>query len=255
MSGSTPQNGWTLWIIPVVLVLTLAILFLVLSLSPAGTASEVVSAIFNLEAWKLIVDLVKGIAWPLAALIIAAIYRNDFRGLIPRVRKAGPGGVEFDPVDQPKNPPLSAEVTTPTTSDDAELSPRQKTVAEQIREELKSVPQQQHVKALIHSLAKLRLAAYFENTYSFIFGSQIRLLRVLHGAVSMALADADAFFQKEARSNYPSQYGNATFEDWLQFLIARDLVVKTNTDISITETGREFLTFLHQMRYSEAKAL
>ena len=51
-----------------------------------------------MQTFLAVVDLLKGVAWPIALFGIAVLFQRDVRGLFPRLRKAGPSGVEFDPV-------------------------------------------------------------------------------------------------------------------------------------------------------------
>ena len=41
-----------------------------------------------------------GLWGPIAAVIIAVVFKVEFRKLLPRLRRAGPTGVEFDPAGQ-----------------------------------------------------------------------------------------------------------------------------------------------------------
>ena len=54
----------------------------------------------------LIFDLLKGLAWPVVVLVLVLLFRSKLQELIPRVKKAGPSGLEFDTQVQ-KNIPTS----------------------------------------------------------------------------------------------------------------------------------------------------
>jgi hypothetical protein len=50
-----------------------------------------------MELAKLVLEFVKALAWPVAALVIALIFRREIRAIIARIRKAAlPGGVSID---------------------------------------------------------------------------------------------------------------------------------------------------------------
>ena len=53
-----------------------------------------------MEYLKLLVDLAKAIAWPSAVFALGYMFRSDVRALFPRLTKAGPTGLEFDPARQ-----------------------------------------------------------------------------------------------------------------------------------------------------------
>ncbi len=50
--------------------------------------------------FKIFVDLIKAIAWPSAVFALGFMFRSDVRALFPRLKKAGPTGLEFDPARQ-----------------------------------------------------------------------------------------------------------------------------------------------------------
>jgi hypothetical protein len=50
-----------------------------------------------LEIAKLILEYLKALIWPTAALIVALVYKNEFTSILGRLKKAGlPGGVSLD---------------------------------------------------------------------------------------------------------------------------------------------------------------
>jgi hypothetical protein len=50
-----------------------------------------------MELAKLVLEYVKALAWPVAALLIALIFRREIRAILARIRKAAlPGGVSID---------------------------------------------------------------------------------------------------------------------------------------------------------------
>jgi hypothetical protein len=66
----------------------------VLDAAASATRSGMMSEITAL------IGALKGLWWPVAAVIIAAVYKVEIRSLLPRLRRAGPTGVEFDPAGQ-----------------------------------------------------------------------------------------------------------------------------------------------------------
>ena len=53
-----------------------------------------------MEYLKLLVELAKAIAWPSAVFALGFMFRSDVRALFPQLKRAGPSGLEFDPVRQ-----------------------------------------------------------------------------------------------------------------------------------------------------------
>jgi hypothetical protein len=53
-----------------------------------------------MEYLKLIVELAKATAWPLATFAVGCLFRSEVRTLFPRLTKAGPAGLEFSLAQQ-----------------------------------------------------------------------------------------------------------------------------------------------------------
>jgi hypothetical protein len=72
----------------VVMIFVMAFLIVLLSISLSA----------ELLPWFLgVVELLKGISWPLCLILILYIFRRDLGDLLGRVREAGPSGATFDP--------------------------------------------------------------------------------------------------------------------------------------------------------------
>lgn len=205
-----------------------------------------------MNRWSLFVDLVKGIAWPAAVVSIVLLFRSEIRGLLPRIREAGPTGVKIDPSGQQdqKAPPINELPKSAHL-----LRPAQQLEVDRIKEQLKAISPSDHESDLIVALALARLSSYFENTYSLILGSQLSLLRRLNASDVMDLDQARQFFAAEVAKRDPEPYKNFSFESWLHYLLSRNLVSQTGGKISISEHGREFLLYIHQMQYPDDKLL
>jgi hypothetical protein len=232
------------------------------------------------ETFKTLVTLIIGISWPVAAVWIARIYQLDIRLLLPRVRKAGPTGIEFDAVQQQqhnksdvlpgelKAPAETAEATeiaavskqleTDKSSGQLKMLPgvnRSKAVAvleEKLHESLKNYSVDIHVDILLHYLAEARLETIFEKIYRGIFGSQIAALRLVSKSPRATFADLFKLFfpYKEKDQEFYEKYG---FEGWMGFLETEGLLITKNENIEITDLGLEFLQYLDRRRLPENK--
>ena len=49
-----------------------------------------------MDALTFLVELVKGTAWPITTLVLAILFRSEFRGLLGRLRKGKVGSAEFE---------------------------------------------------------------------------------------------------------------------------------------------------------------
>jgi len=148
-----------------------------------------------------LIDALKGLWWPLAAVIIAVVYKAEIRSLLPRLRKAGPTGVEFDPADAQKA--SAADVATATEPGKLKEFPGiiRTPAIERVERQLHTALANVNVKAeekpdlLVRLLAQAQLEATFERTYNVIFGSQILLLRRLNERGRVTIDEAREFFR------------------------------------------------------------
>ena len=94
---------------------------------------------------------------------------------------------------------------------------------------------------LMQSLEQLR----FERIYRVIYGSQMKVLKVLNESPGLT---------REALAQYPSLaviVSGTTFDQWLQFLVDTGLVEAQEQSFVITEVGRRFLGYVVEQRYAE----
>jgi hypothetical protein len=201
----------------------------------------------------------KGIWWPLAAVIVAIVYKMEFRSLLPRLRKAGPTGVEFDPAQQQAS--VTAGGAPPAPGQLREFPGLVRTpVIEQVERQLHAnlggltnLSDEEKRDLLVRVLAQTQLEAAFDRTYNIIFGSQIVLLRRLNDLGRMSLADARAFYDTYAVAKFPEVYSQYSFDQWIHFLSNNFLVTLGDGFVEATELGRNFLVHLTNRRLTEYK--
>lgn len=205
-----------------------------------------------LSSLQVFFDLLKGIAWPVAALAIAVVFRGEIKAILPRVRRAGPSGIELDSIDQQQKTPA------PPTDQHVNLSEATPTIEDlerRIRGDLDNVILERREPMLIRQLATTQAAAFFENTYGLIFGSQIDALRRLNSIDSITVDEARNYFENTVRPKFPDEYRNTSFDAWSSFLVTRGFIALDLEKVAIKELGREFLTFLESRNLPLNKAL
>jgi hypothetical protein len=206
----------------------------------SATVLSFVTSIAWLEWAKVIFDLIKGVAWPLAAFLIVWIFRAQLRERIRDLISVGPTGAVL------QAPSQNASGTKPT----ADLSPpthalrTAQRLITRIENELHMLPEEQRQRRLIESLAEARVERAFEWVFSLIFGSQILALRELTKSDSISLEDAERFFDETVKPLNPSLYSEAEFKDWARFLFDQQLIKSEGSRVSITEIGQDFLMFV-----------
>ena len=178
--------------------------------------------------------------WPVAAVIIAAVYKVEIRALVPRLRRAGPTGVEFDPAGQQQAAVTAANNPAPGQLRQFPGMVRTPAIARIERllhtqlAALTNMSDEEKRDFLIRVLAQAQLEATFERIYNMIFGSQIVALRRLNEMGRVSVEDARAFFEPYT-SQYPLIYNAYSFDQWAEFLKTIGLVVQSENFFEITD--------------------
>jgi len=110
-------------------------------------------------------------------------------------------------------------------------------------------------KVLIRHLAAAQVINWFEKNYNTIFGSQIALLRKLHGTEEgIEFEDIDKYFA-DVKIENPEIYKTWNSEQYLTYLRSSGFVEEIEQKLKITKIGSEFLKLLSASGYTERKAL
>lgn len=199
-------------------------------------------------------DVIKAAIWPALILFLALFFRGDMRDLLPRLRRAGRDGVEFEVATQKQS--ADPAVRTPGTLADLPGLGRTEAIAaleRQLHDSLeREVPDGQRVDRLVRLLAEARITAAFEAAYRVIFGSQIQGLRTLNERGGAVLEGEVRKYFEEVSAKFPDVYGSFSFEEWLGFLLRQGLVER-GAKINITPLGIDFLHFLTARQLPENK--
>ncbi|MBR0803594.1 hypothetical protein JQ636_08605 [Bradyrhizobium japonicum] len=202
-----------------------------------------------MEYLKLLVELAKAIAWPSAVFGLGFMFRSDVRELFPRLKKAGPAGLEFDPARQVLAAPSKQLKDLPGFP---ERSPVIAKVETSLHSELELMDPDKRVDLLIRHLAVARLAWNFEQIYRTLFGSQIRALRALHSSGGKTSRAESAAYFDQVKSEFPQFYEKNTFDEWVRYPISTGLITSTSDEIAITDFGEEFLKYIDEKGLSES---
>lgn len=208
-----------------------------------------------------LIDLAKGLLWPGLILIVLCWFGNDIRKLIPRIRRAGAGGVELEPeaAEQQAQLPKSPDAPSDTGSAfngklrDFRGESRSKAMhnlelllRENLEKEVASgkLTPDERLDYIIKQLAATRLERHFYRVYGMIFGSQVASLAALRNTGGTADIAALKKGFDTAKQNDPEFYGDYKFEDWLSFMTSNDLVKVEGDRVTIDPVGEDFLAFL-----------
>lgn len=197
-----------------------------------------------LQVLTIVFDVIKQLVWPLVVITLVYWFRSEIRVLIPKLKRAGPEGVEFESTERQQ----AASVSPP--GELKQLPGISRTPAiERVERVLRANINQQYPHAteredhLTRFLAEAHLVAHFERTYRIIFGSQIDGLKILNQRGDVPENEAREFFQ-QVQQKYPEVYRTYGYDDWLGFLLRRDLIERRNGNIVLTDIGRDFLLYM-----------
>lgn len=190
-----------------------------------------------LEWVKALFDLAKGIAWPLAALIIVWIFKEEIRPRLAKITKASFTGVEFE------GQPVESQKLDQTITVKPHPMPSVNQLAQSIMLELAPYKEEEKIPALIQNLASARVEAIFEFIFGNIFQSQIDALRAL-SKTPISLEDGRRLYESRVIPLNPEIYPNFPFDNWLRFLEMNHLIKVEDDVAKITDLGRDFLNFI-----------
>jgi len=112
------------------------------------------------------------------------------------------------------------------------------------------------IKVLIRHLAGTKLLLSFEQIHNLIFGSQIFLLKKLNEVAGQGrLLSFVCSHIDHVKTLYPDAFGEWSYDQYLEFMFSRLLIVRDGDLIHITNLGVEYLTWLARNGRSEDKPL
>ena len=187
------------------------------------------------------------LAWPLVVLIVTLValllFRPQIGALIGRTKKVGKGGIEtFE--SQPAQPMEEKKgVDEFFRSFDSPLLVEAEGLILKDLKERKIESSGDREKTLVRALASTNIVLHFEQVYGLLWASQLACLRYLNPRDQGAEATEIVPFYELAKANYPTWYDNYSFDRWLGFLRAFNLVLERDSRVFITVAGREFLKY------------
>lgn len=187
------------------------------------------------------------LGWPHAVLIMFCIgvyyFKGEIKSVIPRIKKIGADGFEVES----QAPPVQ-----PSTKDgdfkDIPIGDFPHTFGlalELVKNEVDGKNDADAVQYLLANDAGWRVLCYFEGIYSYIYGGQIKLLQLLNtrGVIGMSLAEVEREWEVHKEKFKPAM-DEWQMQPYLDFLVAKELIVIVDGKIRITFTGNEFLTWM-----------
>lgn len=203
--------------------------------------------------WSLAIEVAANLAWPLLVLTICLYFSSEIKGALGRVLSFGRDGFQFVPPPQ-----VSAtaeykgrEGEEPSAEIDLD-DPVALRLLGSIQEALEKVPDEEKQGVLLKALTIERLHKSFAIAYSGMFGSQIGTLHHLNSRpISIEAAESEFRDLQERFEAFRRWDLNA----YLSYLKSWELIEVANEQISLTETGRNFIRFMIEARLSHNRPL
>ena len=104
-------------------------------------------------------------------------------------------------------------------------------------------------------LACARLELFFEYVYSFIYGSQICLLKKINGTKPLLKVVAQLYMENTKKRNPYVIWSKFNIDDYLHFLKTCYLIKESDSNLEITDVGREFLVWIIRNGRSESRPI
>jgi hypothetical protein len=170
-----------------------------------------------------LIELLVGIAWPLAALVALLIFRSPLTTLLTtRSIKVGTAGIELEiPTQAGKTAVSSDEIDKLLENTNPLIKPYVDKIRHMVEEYLSERRKYTTFDdnslltfALIDTFGALRL----ERAYYAIFGSQISAIYFAHHNGGMCPIDQVKIFYGQATTSHPEIYHSYTFDQWLSYL-------------------------------------
>lgn len=186
--------------------------------------------------------LLHSIAWPIAATVIAVLFRTDIRSVLPRIRKAGPTGVELDPVQQQNIGKADLTLSAAKQLPGLVRTRAVEDLERLLRQNLNAFPEDDRLDWALVELARSRLVAHFERVYRAIFGTQMAILRRLNEQNTITTEGAKQFYLEHA-AKHTEIYETYGFDGWITFLMNENLIMQHEDKLDISPVGRDFLVY------------
>lgn len=207
-------------------------------------------------------ELLSAITWHhlvfIFALVFVALFRQPLSDLIRRITKIGKEGVtagSAPEAQREKTDPEAVQQLLDVIGNSIVITD----IEGRIKGELIAkglAAEGDAAKVLIRHLAGTQLLLSFEQIHNLIFGSQIFLLKKLNEVAGQGRPMT--FITNHIdhiQTLYQHQLGAWSYDQYLEFLFSRSLIVRHGDQLHITNLGVEYLTWVARNGRSENNPL
>lgn len=207
-------------------------------------------------------EILNAITWHHLAFIFAlafiAIFRQPLSELIRRTTKIGKDGLSAGlapDAQREKFDPEAVQQLLDVIGNSIVIADIEGRVKAELMERSLSA-EGDTVKVLIRHLAGTQLLLSFEQIHNLIFGSQIFLLKKLNEVAGQGrLLSFVCSHIDHVKTLYPDALGEWSYDQYLEFMFGRLLIVRHGDQIHITNLGVEYLTWVARNGRSENNPL
>lgn len=201
--------------------------------------------------WKLFLEYIKVIIYPVIISGFLFYFRDRIGGLIDRIKSIkGPGGTEVDLEDQIKSQQKGINAEQINLHLKQQISDEiKKEVKGEYEEKIKKMGESEQQLKTVLTYTQIYLD--FERIYRVIFGTQIELLKRLRANSSLGEAKTDSIFFFVLNQKIYPILSSWNFELYINFLLDNDLVSFQNQNdyYFITDKGRAFLVYIEYLNF------
>lgn len=215
----------------------------------------IVKATPSVNDYSTYFEITKILIWPIVTIIVILILKKTIINLLNRINKIGFAGVAAEAVQQKENseriiPEQGRKNQIKNEVLEKGLGVFSKHTLERAsnivddESKVKTFENNEDKVEILHKYSQaLYLILNFERFYNSIFGSQLYILE--RANTHAENRESLKRFYDSAVKTYPEFYSNYSYDQYLDFLILRDLIIfDDENNCSITWLGRDFLKFL-----------
>lgn len=210
---------------------------------------------------EAIMGIIANLSWPHVSLVFAIffviIFYKPIRDFIGRIKSIGKTGLTTETVPKPQDEEKRKRAVEELMKlRDSPLMLEVETLIKKDLEQRGLETGGDTIRILIRHLAATQLILDFEQIHSLIFGSQIFLLKKLNEVAGQG--HETQFVEKHfqhVQQLFPNDLGTWTLEQYLAYLVGRNLITISGGKYHITVKGVEFLVWMVKTGHREDRLL
>lgn len=207
--------------------------------------------------------IISALGWPhfafIFALVFILLFKKELRGILGRITSIDKSGIKTQSLPEAqreeKKSADGAQELLLAIGDTVVL----RDIEGRIKQELNGKgleTEGETNRVLVKYLAAALVAVDFEQIHNLIFGSQIFLLKKLNEVAGQGLHSfAVVAFFESVKQQHSTELSDWNLENYLQFLVARNLITTQSGIYHITNLGNEYLVWLARSGRSEGRPL